>query len=62
MDVRHNPVAVLIGTVGYDFQALANPKSELLNVYKSLFSPSRTGQLLGILGAIFPAWVVRGLP
>ncbi len=60
--VRRDRVIRLILAVGYDFKALADPRSELLNVYKALFSPGRTGQLLGILGAIFPQWVVRGLP
>lgn len=60
--VGHHGENRLTPIVGYDFQAIANPNSELLNVYRSLFSPSRFGQLLGVLGAILPQWVIRALP
>jgi hypothetical protein len=57
-----NVVGILIYIVGYDFGALTGPGGELLSVYKSLFSPSRTSQLWAVVGAFLPYWLVRALP
>jgi hypothetical protein len=47
---------------GRDFNAIAEPDNDLLNSYKSIFSPSRVGQLLALLGAFMPSWFLRVLP
>ncbi|KAK5072240.1 hypothetical protein LTR70_010561 [Exophiala xenobiotica] len=48
--------------MGGDFNAIANPDSELLNTYRSIFSPGRAGRLLAVAGILLPAWLIRALP
>ncbi|KAL9131011.1 MAG: hypothetical protein Q9217_000953 [Psora testacea] len=54
----------IIGTAGLgrDFESLKNPDNYLIQTYKRLFSPSRSGQILGLLSFFFPSWLIRALP
>ena len=54
----------IIGTAGLgrDFESLRNPHNDLIQTYKRLFSPSRSGQILGLLSFFFPSWLIRALP
>jgi len=54
----------VIGVAGMsrDFNSLADPKNELFQVYKNIFSPNRTAQILGLIGLVVPMWIVRRLP
>ena len=54
----------IIGTAGLgrDFESLKNPENDLIQTYKRLFSPSRSGQLLGLLSFFLPSWFIRALP
>ena len=51
-----------VAGLGTDFQAIQDPYNELHQTYRKIFSPGRTGQLLGILSFLLPSWVIRALP
>ena len=51
-----------VAGMGKDFCSLADPNSTLNQTYRKIFSPGRTGQLLGLLGFFLPAWLVRRIP
>lgn len=51
-----------VAGMGKDFCSLADPNSTLNNTYRKIFSPRRAGQILGLLGFLLPAWVVRRIP
>ena len=48
--------------LGRDFNTLKNPANALHQSYREVFSPGRAGQVLGLLGAFLPAWIVRSIP
>lgn len=48
--------------MGQDFQALRDPTSELNCVYRSVFQPDRTAQILGLLQFFIPHIIIRNLP
>lgn len=50
------------GGFGYNFDAIKDPSNELNRVYRSIFAPSRMGQILGLLGSFLPQWLIRNLP
>ena len=50
------------GGFGHTFNAINDPSNELNRTYRGIFAPSRTGQMLGILGFLLPQWIVRRLP
>ena len=54
----------IIGTAGLgrDFGSLKDPNNDLIQTYKQLFSPSRSGQILGLLSFFLPSWFIRALP
>ena len=52
----------LTQVVGYDFKAVTQPDNNLLNTYRSIFSPSRAGRLLAVAGIFLPTWAVQALP
>ena len=48
--------------LGQDFHALEDSDNELLKTYKTLFTPSKIGRFMQILGLLFPLWLLRSLP
>lgn len=54
----------IIGTagMGQEFNALQDPTTELNRVYRAVFQPDRTAQLLAGLQFILPGFVLRNLP
>ncbi|ETI19320.1 hypothetical protein G647_09152 [Cladophialophora carrionii CBS 160.54] len=51
-----------VAGMGQDFHALQDPTNELNRVYRAVFSPDRTAQILGLLGFFLPAWFLNALP
>jgi cytochrome P450 len=51
-----------VAGLGKDFQAIANPESNLYKTYSVVFKPSRQAQVLGLLNLFLPLWFVRRLP
>lgn len=51
-----------VGGMGQDFNAIADPNTELNNTYRKVFAPSRSAQILGLLQFFVPAWLVTALP
>lgn len=51
-----------VAGLGQDFNAIQNPESPLNVTYRTIFSPSRSGQILAVLGFILPRWLLRSLP
>ncbi|KAF3933753.1 hypothetical protein ABW19_dt0207155 [Dactylella cylindrospora] len=47
---------------GIDFNALADPTSNMLQVYRKVFSPTPGQQWMGILNMFMPLWFMRSLP
>ena len=54
----------IIGIAGMDknFDATANPDSELYATYQKVFQPTSSQQLVGLLSFFLPLWFVRSLP
>jgi len=54
----------IIGVAGMsrDFNALENPKNELYQIYKSIFSPSKSARILQLVSLVIPLWFLRLLP
>lgn len=54
----------IIGTagLGQDFNSIADPNTELNKVYRRIFTPSRSGQILGLLQFFLPSWLLQNLP
>jgi len=54
----------IIGIAGMsrDFNALANPANELYQIYKSIFSPSKSARILQVISIVIPLWFLRLLP
>ena len=54
----------IIGVAGmdYDFKAIQNPDTELNATYRKVFTPSRSGRILGFLSFFLPQLVVRAIP
>lgn len=50
------------GGFGHTFNAINDPSNELNRTYRGIFAPSRTGQMLGIVGFLLPQCIVRRLP
>jgi cytochrome P450 len=48
--------------MGYDFNTLQDPTSELATEYQKVFTPSRSAIILGVLNFMVPRWVYRHLP
>lgn len=48
--------------MGQDFNSIHNPNTELNTVYRNVFSPNRTAQILGLLQFFLPTWLLRALP
>lgn len=51
-----------VAGLGQDFNSLADPNTELNKVYRSIFSPSRAGQILGLLSFFLPNILLRAIP
>lgn len=51
-----------VGGMGQDFNSLADPDTELNKTYRSVFSPSKQAQILGLLSFFVPGWIVERLP
>ncbi len=51
-----------VAGLGQDFNSIRDPRGELHQIYNRLFSPSRGARIIGVLGLIFPRWLVRSLP
>ena len=48
--------------LGHEFDAIRDPSNELNQVYRRIFAPGPTGQILGILGFLLPQWLIRRIP
>ncbi|KAI3332199.1 cytochrome P450 [Xylariaceae sp. AK1471] len=48
--------------LGHDFGAIVDQNSELNETYRSLFTPNRQAQILGLLGQFVPDWFLAQLP
>ena len=51
-----------IAGMGKNFDAIANPNSELYGTYQKVFQPTSGQQLLGLMSFFLPLWFVRSLP
>ena len=51
-----------VAGMGQDFNSLADPDTELNKTYRSIFNPSGTAQILGLLQFFLPNWFLRNLP
>lgn len=51
-----------VAGLGRDFGAIADPSNKLFTTYNMIFKPSRQAQILGLLGLIFPMWIVSRIP
>lgn len=51
-----------VGGMGQDFNSLADPNTELNRTYRTIFSPNRQAQVLGLISFFVPAWIVQRLP
>lgn len=51
-----------VAGLGQDFNSLADPDTELNQVYRHIFAPNPTAQILGLLGFFLPGILLRNLP
>ncbi len=51
-----------IAGMGQEFNSIADPHTELNQVYRHIFQPSKGAQILGLLQFFIPHWIVRNLP
>lgn len=51
-----------VAGLGQDFNALQNPNTELNTTYRKIFSPSRSGQMLGLLSMFIHPKIIENLP
>ena len=51
-----------VAGMGQDFNALQDPTNELNRVYRAVFQPDRTAQILGLLSFFLPSWFLNNLP
>jgi len=51
-----------VAGMGQDFDAIDNPDTELNVTYRTVFQPSQSQAILGMLGLFLPQWFVRALP
>ena len=51
-----------VAGMGQDFNSLADPNTELNKVYRHIFQPSRSAQILGLLQFFIPMAILRMLP
>ncbi|KAJ9605327.1 hypothetical protein H2200_009984 [Cladophialophora chaetospira] len=48
--------------MGQDFNAIHDPSNELNRVYRAVFQPDRTAQILGLMSFFLPSWFLNALP
>src|SRR2546423_4538318 len=48
--------------MGQDFNSLRDPNTKLNRVYRSVFQPNRSAQILGLLQIFIPPWILQKLP
>ena len=51
-----------VAGLGKDFEALKSPDNELNRVYRTVFQPDRTAQIVGLLSIFLPSIIVQNLP
>ena len=51
-----------VAGMGQDFNAIADPNTELNHVYRRIFQPSRAAQILSVLQFFIPPFLLRLLP
>ena len=51
-----------VAGLGQDFHSIKDPSNELIQTYKTIFAPSRIGQIFGILGLFIPRWILSSIP
>ncbi|KAI9827286.1 MAG: hypothetical protein M1832_005424 [Thelocarpon impressellum] len=51
-----------IAGMGRDIGAVSNPQTELNQAYRSVTSPTGQAEMLQLLGAFLPLWIVRNIP
>ncbi|KPI45859.1 Cytochrome 4d1 [Cyphellophora attinorum] len=51
-----------VAGLGQDFDSIAKPDTELNRVYRAIFQPSRTGQILALLQFFIPSFIIQNLP
>ena len=48
--------------MGQDFNSIQDPTNELNRVYRAVFQPDKTAQILGLLSFFLPSWFLNNLP
>ena len=51
-----------VAGMGKDFDAIANPDTELNVTYRRVFQPSRSAQILGAMRIFLPPWLIQAIP
>jgi len=51
-----------VAGMGRDFGSIKDPTNELSQTYQKLFRPSRSAQILALIGLFLPPWLVGMLP
>ena len=51
-----------VAGMGQDFNSIVQPNNELIRTYKTIFSPSRVGQIFAVLRLIIPSKILSSLP
>lgn len=51
-----------VAGMGHDFNAIKNPGSELNVCYRTIFTPNRSTQILGLAGLFLPSFILTNLP
>ena len=51
-----------VAGMGQDFNSIIDPSNELIRTYKTIFSPSRVGQIFALLRLFLPRWILSSLP
>lgn len=51
-----------VAGMGKDFNAIDNPETELNRTYRKVFEPTKSGQILNLMGFFLPQWLIRAIP
>jgi len=51
-----------VAGMGHDFNAIQDPNSELNQVYRKVFKPSKAAQIIQFASIFIPLWLIRSLP
>lgn len=53
---------ISVAGMGCDFNTIRDPKTELNQTYRAVFTPTPQAQILGILNVFLPLWLVKRIP